>query len=172
MTEITSRWCVTDGTSSIYADTKKQVLKNARRLIDKRTEKGLHWTLQQEWTTPRVAPFPYVLIITRDFDGAINRYNASRFEDGLPGKFEWVDSSGTRSVWWFTESKNPSPDYERDAIDLPLEVFQHLKDHLLVYEKITSEHPKYLFMRRRDPGVGIYIPEIDDQRLEALKKIP
>ena len=66
----------------------------------------------------------------------------------------WCDSSGTRSVFL----------YKRDGEqeDLPLRTFQLFKDFLTERE-IESD----LLMYREDPGLGIYLPEIDEV-LEGL----
>jgi len=74
--------------------------------------------------------------------------------------FRWTDSCGSRSVWFWS----PTNDYD-DAEDLPLEVFE------IVEQWVTRQRRRGEFisicLRREDPGIGIYIPEIDDAVIAA-----
>ena len=80
-----------------------------------------------------------VLIIDRDYDDDVER-----FADENEYPMSCVDSCGTRSVWEFGDG------------DLPLEVWERMDAFLI---KTRGQRPP-LFMRREDPGLGIYLPEL------------
>ena len=174
MTNPVSRWYVSAARRKIFGNTKKECLNRAASFIQERKDKGLGYSLKQEFIFPRTKRLPIVLIICRDFDGLIRQFNAIRQENGIQGQLEWTDSCGTRSVYWYHESsKNWNfLDYEEDALDLPLEVFQSLKTHLEnEYGGNLEYHPHFLFMRREDPGTGIIIPELDHQMLKLINDL-
>ena len=52
-----------------------------------------------------------------------------------------------------------------EQFDLPYQVFEAFRQRL----KDWNVEPDLCF-RREDPGLGIYLPEIDDDRLEALQR--
>jgi len=74
--------------------------------------------------------------------------------------FRWTDSSGSRSVWFWS----PTPDYD-DAEDLPLEVFE-IVEQWVTHKRRCGEFIS-ICMRREDPGIGIYIPEVDNAVIAA-----
>ena len=73
----------------------------------------------------------------------------------------WCDSSGHRSVYFY----NPAgADYE-SAVDLPCYVFEKILWHVGNLSAADGIH--YLCLRREDPGLGIWIPEIDQPVKDA-----
>ena len=91
-----------------------------------------------------------VLIIDRNL-------NPSVWADGL----HWCDSSGTRSVWYF----NPDEDSYETAQDLPNAVFEKIEWHVSNLRRNGCQ--VLLCIRREDPGLGIWIDEIDRPIFEA-----
>ena len=91
-----------------------------------------------------------VLVIDRDLNPAV-------WADGL----HWCDSSGSRSVWYF----NPYGDSYETAQDLPDSVFQKIERH--VHTLRGNGHNVRLCIKREDPGLGIWIPEIDQPIKDA-----
>ena len=73
-----------------------------------------------------------------------------------------IDSSGNRNVWFYSLTK----DYD-DAQDLPLELFKKIEWHCSNLKK--NGHDVYICMLRKDPGIGIFIPEIDQPILDEGK---
>ena len=63
-------------------------------------------------------------------------------------------------MFWYGEINEDNYD---KAKDIPSSVYQMLVDHVITKSKSQPE----LMMRREDPGLGIYIPEIDDKIAEA-----
>ena len=85
----------------------------------------------------------------------IDRLNNPKVWVSDPGSIHWVDSSGTRSVWFW----NPEgADYE-SAVDLPETEFSRIAERCENLKK--AGHRMTICLRREDPGLGIYIPEID-----------
>ena len=143
---------------TMFGKTKEEALKRADSSIKKREAQGLWWELKQCWRTERTKPFPKVLVIgSEDEDcGRPADCWVQRFSATLPkGRLMWTDSSGTRSVFWYTESKAPSPDYEKHAKDLPENTFLDLKAYL-----DENNVPWHLLLRIEDPGLGIHL-ELD-----------
>tara|TARA_R100001082_G_scaffold111270_1_gene94607 strand:+ start:1514 stop:2035 length:522 start_codon:yes stop_codon:yes gene_type:complete len=151
-------WEVHIDKSTMFGSTREEVLKRASKQIAKREEEGLPWELHQVWKSHRTKPWPIVLIVGsededcgRPADKWIEEYSS---EILTKGRFMWTDSSGTRSVFWYTESKKHSPDYEKDAMDLPVDVFLKLGSYLDM-----NKVPIHLLLRREDPGIGIILEE-------------
>ena len=71
-----------------------------------------------------------------------------------------VDSSGNRNVWFYSLTG----DYD-DAQDLPLELFEKVEWHCSNLKKNGCE--VLICMRREDPGLGIFIPEIDKPIIDS-----
>ena len=90
MTNPVSRWYVSAAKRKIFGNTKKECLNRAASLIQERKDKGLGYSLKQEFIYPRTKRFPIVLIICRDFDGLIRQFNAIRQENGIQGQLEWT----------------------------------------------------------------------------------
>lgn len=140
--------------------TKEEVLKRASGSIKKREAEGLSWQLHHVWATERTKPWPKVLIVGssdgdcgRPADSMVAKF--SNDEKLMPkGRLMWTDSAGTRSVFWYTESTKYSPNYEKDAMDLPAEVFLKLGSWLDL-----NKVPVHLLLRREDPGLGIFLEE-------------
>ena len=85
----------------------------------------------------------------------IDRINNPKVWVSNPDALHWVDSCGSRSVWFW----NPEgEDYER-ASDLPLDEFEKIAWHCENL-KAAGEHVG-ICARMEDPGLGIYIPELD-----------
>ena len=95
---------------------------------------------------------PTVLIIDRNVD-------ASYFCPDL----HWCDSSGSRAVWYY----NPREAEYDTAEDLPEDIFTDLKTRL---ERVAAQAEGMtvsLCIRREDPGLGIFIPELDDPVIQS-----
>ncbi len=71
-----------------------------------------------------------------------------------------VDSSGSRNVWFYSLTG----DYD-DAKDLPQELFDKVKWHCSNLKK--NGHEVSICMLREDPGLGIFIPEIDQPIIDS-----
>jgi len=124
--------------------------------------------------THQEKPLPIVLILDRFLDpnGILaERNNEIIFKDrGLAVHndtslivdlwFRFVDASGSRCVW----SWGPTDDYD-DAEDLPLEVFDIVEQW--VNRMKQRGELLGICMRREDPGLGIYIPEVDNAVIAA-----
>ena len=100
------------------------------------------------WSRPDL-----VLVIDRRFDAAVQVFS----DTYLPQEqsLEWADSSGSRSVHLFM--------INGEQVDLPHRTFQMLKDYLT--ERYTDID---LLMHREDPGLGIFLPELDEAVMEAV----
>ena len=99
------------------------------------------------WSRPDL-----VLVIDRRFDPAVQVFSDTHLPDNQA--LEWADSSGNRSVHLFM--------LDGEQVDLPYRTFQLFKDFLA--ERHTDVD---LLMHREDPGLGIYLPELDDAILQA-----
>ena len=161
MIKPTVNWEVHIGKGTTYGKTKQEVLNRASKRIKKQEEKGLSWELHQVWTTPRTRPYPNVLIIgstgddgvSRPHDMWIEKFNSINLKPGTRrGKLHWVDSSGTRSVFYYSERVCNSS-YE-DAIDLPVNIYNELAIFLKKHKV-----PVHLFLLQEDPGLGIMLPQ-------------
>jgi hypothetical protein len=97
---------------------------------------------QRKINTNTGRPWPIVLVIDRIIP-------VKRFSPHL----HWTDSCGTRSVWYYNEQGD---DYDT-ATDLPEELF----NKIVTSFKNSSTVPKTM-LRIQDPGLGIYIPSIDN----------
>ena len=71
-----------------------------------------------------------------------------------------ADSSGNRNVWFYSLTG----DYD-DAKDLPQELFDKVERHCSNLKK--NGHDVSICMLREDPGLGIFIPEIDQPILDS-----
>ena len=94
------------------------------------------------WSRPDL-----VLVIDRRFDRAVQAFS----DTCLPQEqsLEWADSSGNRSVHLFM--------LDGEQQDLPFRTFELFKEFLA--ERHTGVD---LLMIREDPGLGIYLPELDE----------
>lgn len=118
-------------------------------------DQGKRWELAIKVVKVHKGRYPFVLVMDRRYDALTEQIK----EDGCG--FHWTDSSGLRSVfWWGPES---SKDYT-EAIDLPESAFAALQS-LLKQRGITPS----ICLRILDPGLGIYIPELDDPSFIAKK---
>ena len=152
-------WEVNIGKMTSCGSTKEEVLERCKDSINKQEEKGLSWELRQIWTTPRTKPYPNVLIIgsgktvRRTHENWIEKFNNINLRPGTRrGHLHWVDSSGSRSVYYYSD-KLINCDYE-DAIDLPLDIYKELAIFLKKHK--VSVH---LFLLQEDPGLGIMLPQ-------------
>ena len=132
------------GTLSVYGKTKKELFK---RLVHPIREYKIMKETLPGWTRP-----DYVLVISRRLDKTVEHFSDSCLPESQ--SLSWCDSSGTRSVFLY------KVDGEQE--DLPLRTFQLFKDFLA-----EREIEPDLIMHREDPGLGIYLPEIDEV-LEGL----
>tara|TARA_Y100001963_G_C6509564_1_gene321503 strand:- start:53 stop:586 length:534 start_codon:yes stop_codon:yes gene_type:complete len=150
---VVSKWTADFYNHKSYASTKKELLERCANEIKKTEEEGRGWTLAHEWVTQRTW-WPQVLIINREYENHVNKFCKT-----LKGySLHWADSAGTRSVFWY--GPKFASNYDR-AKDLPVEVFENLKKY---FDDLKIEVP--LILRREDPGVGIFIPEIDQPVME------
>ena len=99
------------------------------------------------WSRPDL-----VLVIDRRFDRAVQVFSDTHLPDDQ--SLEWADSSGSRSVHLFM--------INGEQVDLPHRTFQMFKDFLT--ERYTDID---LLMHREDPGLGIFLPELDEAILQA-----
>ncbi len=128
----------------LLAKTKKELL---TRLMHPECEYKISKEVCPGWSRPDL-----VLIIDRRFDRAVQLYSDTHLPDGQ--SLEWADSSGNRSVHLFMVGGEQE--------DFPYRTFQLFKDFLL--ERYTNVD---LLMHREDPGLGIYLPELDESLLQA-----
>ena len=147
------RWSVEVGHGKTYGKTKAEVLELCAGCIAEAEAKGQPWTLNHEWIKARTS-WPKVVIVSRTHDQHVESFTFGNH------KLHWTDSCGSRSVFWYGEINEN--DYDK-AKDIPSSVYQRLVDHVITQSKSQPE----LMMRRDDPGLGIYIPEIDDKIAEA-----
>ena len=99
------------------------------------------------WSRPDL-----VLVIDRRFDPAVESFSKFSLPEGQ--SLEWADSSGNRSVFLFM--------LEGEQQDLPYRTFELFKEFLA--ERHTDVD---LLMIREDPGLGIFLPELDEAILQA-----
>jgi len=129
---------------SIFGKTKKILMSRLSRPASE-------YTITKEerpgWSRPDL-----VLVIDRRFDAAVQVFSDSYLPDDQ--RLEWADSSGSRSVHLFM--------LNGEQVDLPHRTFQILKDFLA--ERYTDID---LLMHREDPGLGIFLPELDEAILQA-----
>ena len=99
------------------------------------------------WSRPDL-----VLVIDRRFDLAVQAFSDTH----LPQEqsLEWADSSGNRSVFLFM--------LNGEQQDLPFRAFEMFKEFLA--QRHTGVD---LLMIREDPGLGIFLPELDEAILQA-----
>jgi len=140
----TYRWKAERDRCSTFGKTKKI-------LMSRLSHPASEYTITREelpgWSRPDL-----VLVIDRRFDRAVQVFSNNHLPDGQ--SLEWADSSGSRSVHLFM--------LNGEQVDLPHRTFQMLKDFLA--ERYTDID---LLMHREDPGLGIYLPELDEAILQA-----
>lgn len=151
------RWCVQLGRQRIYASTRAEALSRAKSSIQQAKQAGESWSISQEvlpgWTVP-----PMVLVFDRNHEEAVRIFNQELKEQhGDLFELSGVDWSGGRVVYEFLQ--------ENEQIDLPFAVYERFRKRLKEWD-IKPD----LCYRREDPGLGIYLPEIDDDRMEALER--
>jgi len=145
-----------------YGNTKEEVLERASSCIKEKESQGLSWELHHVVTTLRTKPYPKVLIvgstgedgISRPHEEWVERFNQTNLKPGSKrGRLHWVDSSGTRSVFFYSKNILNSADYD-EAIDLPNSIHKELA----VFLK-ENNVPIHLFLLQEDPGVAIMLPQ-------------
>lgn len=149
-----SSWSVSFPGHTVYGPTKSEALRRAKSSIERAKQHGYEWSVIREsipgWTVP-----PMVLVFDRNHEAAIQEFNELMlYRDQL---LDGVDWCGNRVVYRFLE--------DGQQVDLPFDIYEELLSAL----KSWHIEPD-LCMRREDPGLGIYLPEIDDDRMEALKR--
>ena len=132
------------GSMAQYNKTKKQLL---NRLVHPVSEYVITREEVPGWSRPDL-----VLVIDRRFDHAVQVFSDTHLPDDQ--SLEWADSSGSRSVHLFM--------LNGEQVDLPHRTFQMFKDFLA--ERYTDID---LLMHREDPGLGIFLPELDEAILQA-----
>lgn len=150
---MTECWSVTIGGTTIGGSTKAEALERSADRIAKAEAEGQGWRLTHQWIKDRTQ-WPKVVIVSRSHGSYVESFEHNGF------KLHWTDSCGSRSVYWYGRAFEQ--DYDK-AKDIPDAVYQKLVDHVITKSKSQPE----LMMRRDDPGLGIYIPEIDDKVTEA-----
>ena len=135
----TYRWKAQRDRCSIFGKTKKILMSRLSRPASE-------YTITKEerpgWSRPDL-----VLVIDRRFDRAVEAFSDTHLP--LEQSLEWADSSGNRSVHLFM--------VDGEQQDLPYRTFQLFKDFLA--ERHTDVD---LLMIREDPGLGIFLPELDE----------
>ena len=146
------RWSFKYRFGTSFHDSLEELLASSmvQKEIAEATENGRSYEIAQTFTKPRT-DWPMVLITDRSID-------PTRWIDHPTHTLHWTDSSGSRSVWWW--GRKGSDDYE-NAESLPVEVFDKIA------ARVAKRKRPVLCMRREDPGLGIFIPEIDDPVAEA-----
>ena len=86
-------------------------------------------------------------------------------EAWIPDGLQWVDSSGSRSVFYWDPLNEG---YER-ATDLPEPIFHQIEKSFNRLKENAPDLNLGLCLRREDPGLGIFIPEIDDPVIASGK---
>lgn len=128
-----------------YGSTKKELLS---RLMYPQADYAITKETIPGWSRPDL-----VLVIDRRFDAAVQVFSDKHLPDGQA--LEWADSSGNRSVHLFM--------LDGEQADLPHRTFQLFKEFLA--ERHTDVD---LLMHREDPGLGIYLPELDEALMEVV----
>ena len=128
-----------------FAKTKKELL---ARFPKSHHEMKITKEQLPGWSRPDL-----VLVIDRRFDRAVEVFSNTHLPDNQA--LEWADSCGNRSVHLFM--------LNGEQVDLPYRTFQLFKDFLA--ERHTDVD---LLMHREDPGLGIYLPELDEAVMEAV----
>ena len=155
-------WEVVAGRGTTYGKTKEEVLKRAASSVQRCESEGLSWELHHVVTTLRTKPYPKVLIvgstgkdgISRPHEKWVEKFNQTNLKPGSRrGRLHWVDSSGTRSVFFYSQNVLNSADYD-DAIDLP----DSIHKELAVFLK-ENNVPIHLFLLQEDPGIAIVLPQ-------------
>jgi hypothetical protein len=146
------RWSFGYKNHTSFRDSLEELLASpsVQKEIAEATENGHSYEIAQTFTKPRT-DWPMVLIIDRSID-------PNRYIDHPTHALHWTDSSGSRSVWWWGPQWSDSYD---DAESLPSEVFNKID------ARVAKRKRPVLCMRREDPGLGIFIPEIDLPVAEA-----
>ena len=132
------------GNGSTFGRTKKV-------LMSRLSHPASEYTITREelpgWSRPDL-----VLVLDRRFDRAVQVFSDTHLPDDQ--SLEWADSSGNRSVHLFM--------LNGEQVDLPHRTFQMFKEFLA--ERHTGVD---LLMHREDPGLGIFLPELDEAILQA-----
>jgi glutaredoxin len=131
--------------SATFAKTKKI-------LMSRLSHPASEYTITKE-TIPGWSRPDLVLVIDRRFDRAVQVFSDKHLPDEQ--SLEWADSSGNRSVHLFM--------VDGEQQDLPFRTFQLFKEFLL--ERHTDVD---LLMIREDPGLGIFLPELDEALMEVV----
>ncbi len=140
----TYRWKAERDGSMTFGKTKKILMS---RLSHPASEYSITKEELPGWSRPDL-----VLVIDRRFDPAVRAFSKTHLPDGQ--SLEWADSSGNRSVHLFM--------LDGEQVDLPYRTFQLFKEFL------AQRHTDVdLLMHREDPGLGIYLPELDEAILQA-----
>ena len=79
-------------------------------------------------------------------------------EAWIPDGLQWVDSSGSRSVFYW----DPLNQGYENATDLPEPIFRQIEKQFNRLKETDPDLNLGLCIRREDPGLGIFIPEIDN----------
>ena len=129
-----------------------QYNKTKKQLFDRLVHPVSEYVITKEevpgWSRPDL-----VLVIDRRFDSAVQAFSNTHLPENQA--LEWADSSGNRSVHLFM--------LDGEQVDLPYRTFQLFKDFLA--ERFTDVD---LLMHREDPGLGIYLPELDEAVMEVV----
>ncbi len=140
----TYRWKAERGRCRTFGKTKKILMS---RLSHPVSEYKITKEELPGWSRPDL-----VLVIDRRFDPAVHVFSDTHLPDDQ--SLEWVDSSGNRSVHLFM--------LNGEQVDLPHRTFQMFKEFLAERHSDVD-----LLMHREDPGLGIFLPELDEAILQA-----
>ena len=135
----TYRYRAQRGNGSTFGKTKKVLMS---RLSHPVSEYKITKEAIPGWSRPDL-----VLVIDRRFDRAVQVFSDTHLPDDQ--SLDWADSSGNRSVFLFM--------LDGEQQDLPYRTFELFKQFLA--ERHTNVD---LLMIREDPGLGIFLPELDE----------
>ena len=146
------RWTFKFQKSTLYFESAAELMKSpsVQKRIQQATAKGLSYEIAQTFTKERTS-WPVVLIIDRSVD-------PNAWIDHPTRCLHWTDSCGSRSVFWWGPIH--SEDYDR-AEDLPFDVFEQIA------ARVAKRKRPVLCLRREDPGLGIFIPELDRPSIDS-----
>ena len=99
----------------------------------------------------------------RPADQYVEVFNDGFLSNPSLGNLNWVDSSGTRSVFFYT--KPGAVRKYKNASDLPTYIFEALA----IFFRL-NDVPCHLFLLQEDPGLGIILPQDTKENLISHRK--
>ena len=99
----------------------------------------------------------------RPADRYVEAFNDGFLSNPSLGNLNWVDSSGTRSVFFYTKP-GVVRNY-KNASDLPTYIFEGLA----IFFRL-NDVPCHLFLLQEDPGIGIILPQDTEKNLFSYRE--